>query len=210
MNTIIQELTKIGQNHIANGFALQRIGNSFTISEDKFRFKLSTAINIKKNNRNEVKVLNWFEDFWLYVKISYIPVPKPRKRKPVVPQIFFTLSIFQGNNEDNHKTQLFRAEWDNYEDTLKHHPQPHWHIYTNLKDVPENFNDYLSSSSDSFEKYIDSDNKIMRLDKFHFAMNAQWSKNKSDVHRISNCSDLANWFDGLLGHMRKELEYVKR
>ena len=53
--------------------------------------------------------------------------------------------------------------------------------------------------------YLESNgNKIVNTDRFHFAMNGQWSENKSDIHSISTESDLINWFRGLLNHLKKE------
>lgn len=42
-----------------------------------------------------------------------------------------------------------------------------------------------------------------QVEKFHFAMNGQWSINNSDVHIISTESELTNWFAGILNHIKR-------
>jgi hypothetical protein len=51
--------------------------------------------------------------------------------------------------------------------------------------------------------------EVADIEKFHFAMNGQWSLNNSDVHKISTETELTNWFAGILNHIKKELEYLK-
>ena len=62
---------------------------------------------------------------------------------------------------------------------------------------------------DNFEKRIENENKVVDIDRFHFAMNGQWSENKTDVHKIEIDSNLTDWFEGILNHIKKELEYIE-
>ena len=45
--------------------------------------------------------------------------------------MLITLSVFQGEETDKSKNQLFCAEWDDYENGDMKHPQPHWHFLSN-------------------------------------------------------------------------------
>src|SRR5680860_1703151 len=109
------------------------------IEIERFHFStqsnnVSKAINNRKNSKEEVNVIYWFDEFWVYFDIKFIQS-----------KIFLSLSVFQGSIDDDRKTQLFRAEWDNYDDNLEH-AQPHWHIY------PFKYN---SQAYDDFETFID-------------------------------------------------------
>ena len=213
MDKIISELNKIGKSYINNDFVFD--------TKESFVYKnsgknLSLAINLRKNESKQVKVINWFEDFWLYIEIRFIPVGS--KKKKSVPNIFFSLSVFQGVPENNEKTQLFRAEWDNYEEISDNHPQPHWHIYPHKysAQIHKDFEDFinLSKNDNDFEALLKQasdmkDIEIIDIKKFHFAMNGQWSDKELDVHTISSESDLTNWFAGILNHIKKELKYIK-
>jgi hypothetical protein len=205
MYKIINKLNKIGRDFISETFGFyQKIPFLYVINGSN-----STAINQKKNDKEKVNVLNWFDNFWLYVEIQFIL--NQSKIKVEIPNIFFSLSVFQGSYEDEEKTQLFRAEWDNYIEESAKHPQPHWHIYTQYDKIElyENFEELIKESGDSFNDFVKGKNDITPLNKFHFAMNGQWADNNTDVHKISNESDLTNWFSGLLNHIKKELEYLK-
>lgn len=120
MEKIISTLNKIGKDYIDDDFVFHKKESFLFVSSGG---NISSAINIRKNNSQQVKVANWFDDFWLYIEIRF--VPKSTKRKVSIPNIFFSLSVFQGMTSDNEKTQLFRAEWDNYETPSNNHPQPH-------------------------------------------------------------------------------------
>jgi len=206
MDKIIAKLNRIGKDYIDDTFSLHR--------RDPYTFiingnTISPAINQKKNENKVVNVVNWFDDFWLYVEIRF--VLNGRKKRQSIPNIFFTLSAFQGNTSVESKVQLFRAEWDNYEDLSDKHPQPHWHIYTQreIVETPKSFAEIIDAADENFEDYIEKDNQIVNIDKFHFAMNGQWSNKNSDVHKIETGTDLTNWFEGVLNHMKMELEYIK-
>lgn len=204
MEKIIAELTKIGKDYFGQSFSFYQNKNVFVATSDN----MSTAINNRKNDSQQVNTINWLDDLWLYIEIRFIP---KIGKKRIIPNIFFSLSVFKGQESVDRKLQLFRAEWDNYAEQSDKHPQPHWHIYSQLE-IPssENFNKEIESEANPFNEYIEDDgSKIINIDRFHFAMNGQWSDNKTDVHSISVESDLTNWFRGLLNHLKKEFVYVK-
>lgn len=205
MDKTINNLIKIGRDYFGESFSFIPKNNVFLSSNNN----QSHAINIRKNNKLPVKVINWFDDIWVFIEIKFIPNPKKR----AFPNTFFTLSIFQGTGDDNIKTQLFRAEWDNYPKNKNGHSQPHWHIYPHKykTKVHQDFEDFikLTETDNDFIAFKDNTKDLIEINKFHFAMNGQWAKNKPDVHTIAEINDLTNWFGGLLNHLKKELEYVK-
>jgi len=205
MEKTIKNLIKIGRNYFGESFSLIPKKNIFYSSSNN----PSKAINIRKNDKIPVNVVNWFDDIWVYIEIKFVPNLKKR----AFPNTFFSLSIFQGDKNDNEKTQLFRAEWDNYPDNKNSHSQPHWHIYPhkyNMK-VYKDFEDFLklSEKDKDFLSFKKSDKDLIEINKFHFAMNGQWSEKKSDIHTISEMSDLTSWFSGLLNHLKIELKELK-
>ena len=152
MTALIEQLNIVGQDYIDQSFRLnQKEPLLWTISGEN----LSVAINNRKNIGQEIKVLKWIDNIWIYIEISFIINTQKRKTrsksKIVIPNIFLSLSIFQGTHEDKVKTQLFRAEWDNYDELSDHHPQPHWHIYSNSS-FENTFNTDFRAS---FNRHID-------------------------------------------------------
>lgn len=199
---IITKINKTCKNFFSeSSFNLRRkTYNNFVISGNN----LSKAINNYNNIQEEVNVIKWFSDFWLYVDIKF------RKSENSITNIFISLSVFQGDDSDNAKKQLFRAEWDNF-DNNDNHPQPHWHIYSN-SGFENTFNEFVEKE-DKSDSFIDSLNeeksKVIDLKRVHFAMNGTWSTKGSHIHRISDEDTIINWFQGLLGHIKSQLEYVK-
>ena len=205
MEKTIKNLIKIGRNYFGESFSFTPKNNVFYSSSNN----QSNAINIRKNDKAPIKVVNWFDDIWVYIEIKFFPNPK----KGAFPNTFFSLSVFQGDKNDNEKTQLFRAEWDNYPDNKNSHSQPHWHIYPHKykMKVYKDFEDFLelSEKDKDFLSFKKSDKDLIEINKFHFAMNAQWSEKKSDIHTINEMSDLTSWFSGLLNHLKLELKELK-
>jgi len=160
---------------------------------------MSNAVNWYKNNPSQIKVLKWFDDYWLFIEITFIES-----------QTFISMSVFQGAENDNVKHQLFRAEWDDYNNPEENHPQPHWHITSNIA-IEETFKEY----SDTFkeEGFIstlkDINAGIVNINKIHFAMNGNWQNDESHIHEINDELKIVKWFQGILQHLRAELEYVK-
>lgn len=185
-------------------------GSSFSLSMTSSRTlrlrlndRVSDAYNNYGNDGEYVKVVKWFDDFWLFVEIQFL-TPKGT---------IISLSVFQGKDTDQNKIQLFRAEWDDYEDGSLAHPQPHWHFLTNrlVANSAKEFSELLADEKETFEEFLEQEiGKVIDISKFHFAMHADWSLAKSHAHGISDEKVLANWFGGLLGYLKSELDFINR
>lgn len=196
-------------------------------------YPLSKAINVNKNDKIPVNTLLWFDDFWVYFEIKFSKRElesfskkderesyelKLQESNVKIEDAYYninvTLSVFQGDDSDDNKTQLFRAEWDNYDDNL-YHPQPHWQINPFKYDSKtyEGFEEFLRrKEEETFETSLASGanrNELVKINKFHFAMSGQWAENRNHIHKINNESILLNWLDGMLGHIKEQLKFVK-
>ena len=166
----------------------------------------SEALNWVRNYPEKVNAIHWFGDFYLFLSIKII-IEKVHNKKTIVPQEFcVSLSVFQGENYNNEKCQLFRAEWDGYNDENQQHAQPHWHI-TSSQAMENSFVKY----TDTFEKqeFIEllqsEKQKVFDVKKIHFAMNGDWQNNKNHINKIENEQQVVNWLQGVLTHIRTEL-----
>jgi len=199
---VISAINKATQPFILDG------GTSFSLIKHTTRTlrlrmsdNTSTAYNSYGNDGESVNVIKWFANFWLFVEIQFLN-PKGT---------LISLSVFEGEETDTIKTQLFRAEWDDYEDGSKSHPQPHWHFLTNklVENNAKEFAELLAEETETFAAFLDEEiGKVIDLSKFHFAMNGDWIKSKKHVHPIDDENVLANWFGGLLGYLKNELEFM--
>ncbi|RZK43672.1 MAG: hypothetical protein EOO90_01905 [Pedobacter sp.] len=181
-------LTQYASNHI---FRLRIVNN------------VSLAFNHYGNGGEHVKVIKWFNDFWLFVEVKFL---NPNGA-------IISLSVFQGHETDDNKVQLFRAEWDDYADGNLAHAQPHWHLLTNkaIENTVNSFVEIVPEIKDTFVEVLKEEkNKGVDLSLFHFAMYGDWPNNQSHIHRIDNENKLAQWFGGLLGHLKSELEYLSK
>jgi hypothetical protein len=232
MNHVIKEIESTSKNIFSKStFILEETGYGiYAISGDY----LTDAVSNWKNQQSPIKVLKWFDDFWLYLEIKFIKVTneykdwKKDKRdeyeflltKQCIKfeddfyQTFVTLSVFQGDDEDKVKAQLFRAEWDSFADNVLH-PQPHWHILLSKYDqkTTEDFETYMEMNKEQgFEELMKSDGKkLIDIKRFHFAMCGHWTLNngKTYIHSIESCVTLNNWITGVLTHIKEQLEYLK-
>lgn len=161
---------------------------------------LSKAINNYNNLKEEVNVIKWFSDFWIYLDIRFENL-----------NTFITLSIFQGEENNNIKHQLFRAEWDDYNNTEEKHPQPHWHITANQV-IEKTFVELaeITENSDTFVNLLQEEkSKIIDINKIHFAMNGNWINNETHIHSLNSEEKIIKWLLGLLSHLKEQLVYVK-
>ena len=160
---------------------------------------LSYALNRHKNNSEKIKVLHWFDDFWIFLELKFMGN-----------NTFISLSVFQGNDQDETKHQLFRAEWDDYNNPDEIHPQPHWHITSDYA-IEETFKDFSDSfdNGSSFLTFEAVKSEIINIRKIHFAMNGNWQNGESHAHSIDDNIKITKWFQGILNHLKIELEYVK-
>lgn len=206
-DSIIDKIEKSCGVHFLNSiFKFNR--NSLTKYILKGDF-LTYAINHIRNDKAQVSVLHWFDDFWIYIEMIII------KEKEDFTRTSISISIFQGEAEDNVKNQLFRAEWDNYENNTIH-PQPHWHVYPFKYDMKtyedfEAYNEIVNESVAGFEATVANKkkNKIINISDFHFAMNGQWIENLNHIHKIKEDSNIVLWLTGVLAHIKEQLSFVK-
>ena len=155
----------------------------------------SRALNHKRYDSEEVGVLNWFGNFYLFIEIRFIEETTN-----------ISLSIFNGKESDNKKHQLFRAEWDDYNRDNETHPQPHWHITTD-KAIANNYEAALpEKDANSFEYFEIAKSDVYDIKEIHFAMIGNWHNEESHIHKIDGVDKVAKWLKGLLEHIRFELE----
>jgi hypothetical protein len=200
---IILGIGKTSKNFFSeSSFYLHSINNNKYFSTGN---NTSKAINHNKNTHEEINVIKWFDDFWVYMEITF------NKADNKTINIFFTLSVFEGDSHENFKTQLFRAEWDSYNNNLSH-PQPHWHFYPNEKIdyAVKKFEDIIDNEESEFvESTKSKKGKGININKMHFAMSGQWDKDNGHIHCITDENELLNWYQGLMSHIKTQLEYVK-
>lgn len=167
---------------------------------NKFELKgnnVSKALNHYKNYGEEVSVLKWFDDYWVYLEIRF-----ENKNS------FITISIFQGEANDKIKNQLFRAEWDDYNNSNEKHPQPHWHITSNQA-IENTFVELVGDNSFEAQILNEEKSKIIDINKIHFPMNGNWVNDGGHIHLIDDNVKMVKWFQGFFSTMREQLEYVK-
>jgi len=161
------------------------------------------------NDQEIVKVLNWFDVFWLFLEITFKATTKKVGKKAIEHQILISLSVFQGEDSDNEKCQLFRAEWADYNNPEEKHAQPHWHI-TSSRVIENSFAKHAEDLDQrSFLQLLKGERKrIFDIGKIHFAMNADWQSDGAHVHKIEveDEKPIVNWLQGLLFHLRRELQ----
>ena len=137
----------------------------------------------------------WFNNFWLYSEIMFLSS-----------KTSISISVFQGSEENNEKNQLFRAEWDDYDREDETHSQPHWHITTDLS-ISENYKKLVDNDDDNtFELFEMAKSEVFEIKNIHFAMNGNWQNDESHVHKIQDEQKIVKWFQGILKHIRTELE----
>ncbi len=172
-------------------------------SVNRFRItgnQSSKAVNNYKSIKEEINVIKWFDIFWIYLEITFVEK-----------NTFISLSVFQGEQNDNEKNQLFRAEWDDYNNDDEKHPQPHWHITSN-QSIENTFKEYTDTfENEGFAELLKEEKtKIIDVNKIHFAMNGNWINDDTHIQSINDNSKIVKWFQGLFSHLRVQLEYVNK
>jgi len=159
----------------------------------------SEAYNWRKGVHNSVNAIRWFDDFWVYSEGNINGS-----------SIQLSLSIFQGQANDIKKSQLIRAEWDEYPENNGPHPQPHWHVVSNVA-IENTFEKFAETfEEDDFLSTLNSEkDKVIDIGKFHFSMCANWLHSNYDLNEIDH-SKIVNWYCGLFSEIRTQLEFCKK
>jgi hypothetical protein len=102
---------------------------------------------------------------------------------------------------------LFRAEWDDYNNPNEQHAQPHWHITSNQA-MENTFLRYADSfDKQDFLQLLETEKQsVFDVKTIHFAMNGDWYNKETHIHRLEDEQQIATWLQGLLAHLRTELE----
>lgn len=188
-----------------NNFLQNYLGLKFKPLESKqlnfFRTQGSCdAVNHRRNDSEEIKVMPWFSDFYLYIEVRFVNNYSHK---------IISISVFQGLLEDTRKNQLFRAEWDDYNKDDESRPQPHWHI-TRDKAIYDSYSDWTDHKDDSekvgFEYFEEAQTGVFDTKKIHFAMSSNWQNEISPVHKIDDATKVVKWMEGLLEHIKYELQ----
>jgi len=201
LQDVINNLNRVVKSHFNNqtpSFKPVSVTSVLLVGQNN-----SLAVDHHKSTVEQVKVVNLFDEFWLSVYITF----KPQK---VLELLSFSLSVFKGTEADDYKQQIFRAEWNYYENDSSH-PQPHWHFYSNseVEYLKKQFSEIVENDKGSFlsELANESQSKMRNVTKMHFAMNSQWQIRKGHSCSLESATTFINWFDGLLGHLKEELAY---
>ncbi|MBO6517710.1 MAG: hypothetical protein JJ975_14290 [Bacteroidia bacterium] len=167
--------------------------NRYVISGDY----MSKALNDVGSSYEEVNVLKWFDKFWVYVSMTF---------QQTYTQI--SVSVFYGDTQDLDKNQLFRCEWDDYNDSQVLHPQPHWHFKANSRTINK-FEDMVQQ--EGFVSEVKNSGDVpFDIGDMHFAMSANWMVGGKHVTQIGDSEVVLNWFQGLLAHLKEQLVYISR
>ena len=187
------------------------IGNTFgIIQRSAFHYIIkgeSSALNRFDNPQELVSVLKWFNDFWVFLEIKFKKEEKIGSKKESLINTCISLSVFQGEDGDKEKNQLFRAEWDDYNNSDENHAQPHWHI-TSSQAIENTFAKYADAfDKQDFIELLESEKqKVLDVKKIHFAMSADWqAKNGEHLHKMEDEQQIVNWLQGMLTYLRFEL-----
>jgi hypothetical protein len=195
------------------------IGSSFCLTQrDRFRYTIngtSSALSRYKNPQESVKVLGWFNNFWLFIEIKFkineiVEIKRISKKSKLPINTQISLSVFQGDELDEKKNQLFRAEWDDYNNFEEKHAQPHWHI-TSSQEIENTFKEYAEviNASGFVNVFEEEKQRIFDVKKIHFAMNADWQNSGTFVYKIENEEQVVKWLQGMLRYLKTELEDKK-
>ena len=99
---------------------------------------------------------------------------------------------------------------DDYNNPEEKHPQPHWHM-TVHQGIEKTFEELAQiEDTDTFVNLLkEEQSKVIDMKKFHFAMIGNWINGETHVHSLADNSKIVRWFQGLLSHLKIQLEYLK-
>lgn len=155
----------------------------------------------------QVKVTNWFDNIWLYIKVEFKYV---EEKSDYVPML--SLSFFQ--EIEAQLEPLFRAEWDNFKLVEGYnHPQPHWHLNT-MNPAVRSFTDLMKEDADlemgSFASLLQEYTECyLDVYKMHFAMSGLWHENGQMVNSDVEDERIVDWLAYTLIHVQKEIKYAR-
>lgn len=203
--TLIQQLNQKSGIYFEDYFNIKTVSSSPKLLVYRTE-GTSYALNRFDIPIEKVKVLKWFNDFWIFLEIKQIKHYNPSKQL-LENHLNLSLCVFQGTDIDEEKYQLFRAEWDDYQNDDEIHSQPHWHI-TSSQALERTFTSYaLDFDKKDFVELLESERaKVFDVKKIHFAMNGNWHNNQTNVNRIESEESIIKWWLGVINHLRTELE----
>ncbi|MFC2328485.1 hypothetical protein [Prevotella nigrescens] len=155
----------------------------------------------------QVKVTNWFDNIWLYIKVEFKYVEEKRDYVPML-----SLSFFQ--EIEAQLEPLFRAEWDNFKLVEGYnHPQPHWHLNT-MNPAVRSFTDLMKEDADlemgSFASLLqEHTERYLDVYKMHFAMSGLWHENGQMVNSDVEDKRIVDWLAYTLIHVQEEIKYAR-
>ncbi len=202
---IVSDINKECKVLFVENFKLIPAKGHFNISVFKIE---GNSFALNRQDSEPVKVLKWFNNFWLYVEVKFIVEKSKQGNKQVeTTHTNISISVYEGNDDDDIKIQLFRAEWDDMNDPNEKHSQPHWHI-TSSQAIEKTFEEYsVHLDNGDFISLLEKEKaKIVDVKRIHFAMNGNWQENQTHIHSIHSAKQVSMWLKGLLSHIRIELE----
>lgn len=210
VDLIIRDLNRRLGGIVDTGFALDKVSES-NVSRVFQTHGNDRALNrLEDGTTGEVSVYNWFGEYYIFIEIKiryglHVPQGK-RKARDRMEQLSVSISVFKKISD--FIVQIFRAEWDDYAEPTSIHPQPHWHFTADTA-LSRTFAEYAQRCGvEGFMQIIEPKKEdISELKEMHFAMNGQWAKQQSHMHKIESNSDLINWIGGVLDTIRKEIDY---
>ena len=164
------------------------------------------------DNNRKVYLRHWFDKYWIYMCVKFKEVDLQEYTNNSQKKYNALISVSFFYQQDATYKQLFRAEWDEYENIT--HPQPHWHFtivhphqimsWQDLNDVENNdFSELLADNGKTYSESVEIVN--IPLQNMHFAM-------CQDINGVANEyteSNITSWVKLLFKNIRSELEYLK-
>lgn len=205
---LIDSISDAFRNYFENGL-------KFIIKDGAYVIEgTQSTINRFDDPIEEVKAKKWFDDIWLYIKIRLVWGDEQKKVNH--PAISISISFFL-ETATNCLDQLFRAEWDSYDNLSgSQHPQPHWHITSNLAmektldDLKGNENE-LEDPCRIFAELVEEEKKsLLNIHAMHFAMAGRWHETGDYNNDMCDEERIINWMKYLFTHVKTEIEYMKR
>ncbi len=203
---LVDALNQNCKNLLSGVFCLKPAGQSNTLMVYRNE-GISLAINRFEIPTEQVKVQHFFADFWFFMEIRFVYDRSEEKQSNHKINTYLSISLFQGEQNDDNKNQLFRAEWDDHRNPSESHAQPHWHVTSNLA-MERTFDEYSNvfDNGDFIAMLKNEKAKIVDLSRLHFAMNGNWHNDSTHIHEIKDEKQMVKWLQGLLNHIRTELQ----